>query len=157
MMSGLAQSRQWTNTHRDVFLDLVRIYLGIGLMVKSIGFMGDTDHLTGLMGQLGDLWLVGAVMAHYVILAHFVGGLLMAIGLLTRAAALVQIPVLLVAVFYVHMPLATQIGPRMDFEFSALVLFLLALIVVFGPGRLSLDARMESKAGEQSPMAGQPA
>ena len=42
------------------------------------------------------------VVAHYVVVAHLLGGFLIAIGLLTRVAVVSQIPVLLGAVFIVN-------------------------------------------------------
>jgi uncharacterized membrane protein YphA (DoxX/SURF4 family) len=132
----------WTDHHRGFFFDLVRIYLGLGLFVKGIYFVNNPDYLTGLMAESKNLWFVPAAAAHYVIIAHLVGGLLIAIGFLTRIAALVNIPILIGAVFYVYMPKMISVEPRQNFEFSALVLFLLILIMVRGGGPLSLDARI---------------
>jgi uncharacterized membrane protein YphA (DoxX/SURF4 family) len=78
-------------------------------------------------------------VAHYVIPVHLVGGLLLAIGLLTRLAALAQMPILIGAIFYVWMPRVLVFEQRQSFEFAALVLFLLALIFVYGGGRFSVD------------------
>jgi len=139
----------WADHHRGFFFDLVRIYLGLGLFIKGIYFVGHPDYLTNLMAESKTLWFLPAAAAHYVIIAHLVGGLLMAIGFLTRIAALVQIPVLIGAVFYVYMPKMMMIGPRENLEFSALVLFLLMLITIRGGGPLSLDAKIFQK--EESP------
>jgi uncharacterized membrane protein YphA (DoxX/SURF4 family) len=77
---------------------------------------------------------------HYIILAHFFGGLCLALGLITRAAAMVQLPILLSALFYVHLPrVVSSVEERQSLEFAGLVLFLLALISVYGAGRWSLD------------------
>jgi putative oxidoreductase len=156
-MKNVSEIKSWAESHSDVFLDLVRIYLGIGLFLKGIFFLTGAHDLMALVEGLGTLWLAPAMLAHYVIMAHLVGGLLMALGLLTRAAALVQIPVLIVAVFYVHMPQMMQLGPPMDLQFSALVLFLLALILVFGAGRFSLDACISRRAAEHKRLEKQPA
>ena len=135
----------WVEGHRDVFFDLVRIYLGVGLFVKGVYFIANRQYLNELVYDLGSFWFVPAFVAHYVILGHLAGGLSLAIGLLTRWGALVQIPILVGAVFYVHLPAATSIDPRQNFEFSALVLFLLTLIWVRGGGPLSVDAYLESR------------
>jgi len=84
------------------------------------------------------------MIAHYVIPAHLVGGALLAVGLLTRFAAILQLPILLGAVFYVYAPQVvafrmSSVEPRQSLELAAMVLFLLALVAVFGAGRLSLD------------------
>ena len=131
--------KRWAEAHADVFLDLVRIYLGAGLFVKGIFFMVNRDYLDKLLRDSGDLVIAPVTIAHYVIPVHIFGGILLALGLLTRVAALLQLPILLGAMFWIYLPKAMAVEPRLNFEFSALVLFLMLLIVVFGAGRWSVD------------------
>jgi uncharacterized membrane protein YphA (DoxX/SURF4 family) len=133
---------RWADERRGLFFDVIRIYLGIGLFLKAIWFMQHQDFLQDTFAQSGLLRLVPTAVAHYVILAHLAGGLLLAIGLLTRLAALAQIPVLAGAVFAVHLPRSLSVAPRESFEFSALVLFLLVLIFLRGGGPWSVDSRI---------------
>jgi hypothetical protein len=63
---------------------------------------------------------------------------MIAIGLFTRAAALVQIPVLIGAVFMVHLQTGLLTSTQ-SLEFSALVLFLLVLLFFWGSGKYSVD------------------
>jgi uncharacterized membrane protein YphA (DoxX/SURF4 family) len=67
---------------------------------------------------------------------------------LTRIAALAQIPILLGAVFYVYLPKMTMIEPRQNLEFSMLVLFLLALVFLYGAGRWSVDHWLTGRSRE---------
>src|SRR6185369_13810067 len=83
-------------------------------------------------------WLGIGFLMHYVMVAHFVGGLLLVLGFLTRIAALVQIPILFGAVFFVHQK-DGLFALGQSLEFSALVLFLLVLFTIAGAGKLSLD------------------
>jgi uncharacterized membrane protein YphA (DoxX/SURF4 family) len=130
----------WADSHREHWLDCVRIYLGLGLFAR--GLLLITNSSAGFFNDLvqgsDQSWLTHGVFLHYVILAHFVGGFLLTIGFLTRLAALIQVPILIGAVFFVHrgegLLAATQ-----SLEFSALVLFLLLVFVVSGAGKLSLD------------------
>jgi len=144
-MNATSRMRLWVESHSDVIWDLVRIYLGIGLFLKAIFYLTHRDYLLQLMDNLGTSWFAPAAIAHYVILAHLFGGLLLALGLLTRVAALVQIPVLLAAVFYIYLPKMMFLEPRQNLEFSALVLFLLLLFAAFGAGRWSLDHYLSRK------------
>ena len=130
---------RWAEAHTDVFLDLVRIYLGLGLFMKGVFFMSHGDYLLKLLQDSGDWFIAPATIAHYVIPAHIFGGFLLAIGLLTRVAALAQVPVLVGAMFWVYLPKVMAVEPRQNLEFSALVLFLMLMILVFGAGRWSLD------------------
>ncbi|MBW2376981.1 MAG: DoxX family membrane protein, partial [Deltaproteobacteria bacterium] len=74
---------------------VLRIYLGIALAIKGIYFIMNMDAFEQLSGTLGDL---PTVVAWYVVAAHVVGGAALAIGLGTRFAALVNIPVLIGAI-----------------------------------------------------------
>ncbi|MEP0545363.1 MAG: DoxX family membrane protein [Rhodothermales bacterium] len=140
---------EWTDTYRDVTVDLIRIYLGIGLFVRGWLFITDASVLVGLLAGAGESSFASAALVHYVALVHLGGGLLLAFGLLTRVAALVQIPVLVGAVFFVHLN-DGLLAAGQSLEFSALVLFLLVVLFFHGSGRLSLDyylfEREESQA-----------
>jgi putative oxidoreductase len=132
----------------DGFMDLVRIYLGIGLIAKGVFFLGEREYLSSLIDQAGGWSFIPIAAAHYVIPAHIAGGLLLALGLLTRLAALAQVPILLGAVYYLHLPQMVTLQGRQDFEFTALVLFLVALHAVFGAGKYSLDHVLARRADE---------
>jgi len=47
------QFKRWAENHGDVFADFVRIYLGIGLIVKGIFFMVHRDYLLKLLQDSG--------------------------------------------------------------------------------------------------------
>jgi uncharacterized membrane protein YphA (DoxX/SURF4 family) len=139
------EMRSWIKSHADLVIDAMRIYLGVGLFFKGIYFMQHRDEMARLMDQLGNLWFVPLAIEHYVAPMHIVGGALLAAGLLTRVAALSQIPTMLGAVLYVHLPKALYFEPRQSLEFSVLVLFLLCLIFVYGAGRFSVDYVLTGK------------
>jgi len=124
--------------YREHALDLLRVYLGIGLFVRGVIFFSDTSAFMELVSDAPGLELGSALLIHYVALAHLVGGAMMAAGLLTRVAALVQIPILVGAVFVVHFQ-GGLLAPSESFEFSVLVLFLLVVIFLYGSGRWSAD------------------
>ena len=127
----------WISDHRQGAIDLVRIYLGIGLFVRGILFAA-TPAGPGVLVDLSEFSIASAALVHYVTFAHLVGGLLLAAGLLTRLAALIQIPILVGAVFLVHVQQGL-LSANQSLEFSALVLFLLVVVFVFGGGPWSAD------------------
>jgi putative oxidoreductase len=130
----------WADAHRDYWLDCVRIYLGLGLLARGLLLITNTStgYFIDLLQRSGQSWITSGIMLHYVMVAHFVGGLLLTIGFLTRLAALVQVPILVGAVFFVHRQ-DGLFALGQSLEFSALVLFLLCVYVVAGAGKLSLD------------------
>lgn len=135
----------WLQDHRDVGFDLMRVYLGIGLFVRGIYFISEKQFLSDLLSRSGQMPFIQTFMLHYIPVAHLGGGLLLALGLLTRTSALFQLPILFGAVFLVHLQegLVTR---GQNLEFTALVLFLLVLLAVYGSGRLSLDHYMQKRA-----------
>lgn len=140
-MKTLDESLDWVEDRKDYLFELIRIYLGIALFVRGLIFFlpAGRETLTGFLGTLGfEGWLASTLWAHYVIIAHLCGGVFLAIGLLTRLAAAVQIPVLVGALFFVHLEHGLfALGQGV--ELSALVLFLLVIFFLRGPGPLSLD------------------
>ncbi len=149
-MKDLDHTNHWIKTHGDLVIDILRIYLGIALFWKGIYFASHTNYLVALMEESGALWFATGAIAHLVIMAHLVGGFFLTIGLLTRVAALVQVPVLTVAVFYVNFSKAFgALQERENLEFSALVLFLLVLICIYGGGRWSVDYALARKQNER--------
>lgn len=137
-MNTLQQTNNWLDRHRAVAFDLLRIYLGIGLFVRGVLFIADSSAYAELISGSTTPTFESAALMHYVALAHLGGGALMAIGLLTRLAALIQIPILAGAVFFVHLPEGLTSADQ-SLEFSALVLFLLVLVFFYGSGPWSVD------------------
>lgn len=136
----LQKWKAWAESRHELWLDCVRIYLGIGLFVRGLilVFNVKTDLFNDLLSRSDQTWLTSAAIFHYAALAHFVGGAMLALGFLTRIAALVQVPLLFGAVFLVHRGEGLM-AVSQSLEFSALVLFLLCVFLVNGAGRLSLD------------------
>lgn len=139
-MNVFQRVETWGDRHHPAWLDIVRIGLGVFLFIKGIGFISDTTRLAEIVNGLKiDLFPVIAV--HYVAFVHIFGGFLIALGVLTRLSCLLQIPILLVAVFFVNL--------RQGFSYlnSELWLSLLSLILVIvfyivGSGRFSMDEWM---------------
>jgi uncharacterized membrane protein YphA (DoxX/SURF4 family) len=141
-MEKLRQFIDWAEANPKVWLDCIRIYLGLGLFIRGVFIITNTraEFMRELMSRLEFPWLVGAVVLHYVALAHLVGGLMLTVGLLSRIAAWVQIPILAGAVF-VHRGEGLMNGGQ-SLEFSALVFVLLVVFAISGTGPLSVDNGM---------------
>jgi uncharacterized membrane protein YphA (DoxX/SURF4 family) len=116
--------------------DLIRIYLGVGLAVRGILFLMDPSWIGDMLsnGTIGD----GAIWPRVIAIGHLAGGVLLAVGLFTRAAAAIQVLPVLGAVVLLHLreDLASE---NQSLEFSALVLVMLIFFACFGAGEWSLD------------------
>lgn len=120
-------------------MDCMRVVLGVILVSKAISFVGNKEYLDSLFANAKDLWFIPAIITHYVILAHLAGGAMLIIGLLSRLAAMMQIPILLGAVFYVQLPQMLHANEPQQLEYALMVLLMLGIVIVHGGGKLSVD------------------
>lgn len=135
-------------SRKGLVLDMIRVYLGAGLFFRGLALLLTRGGVEELVGSVAPgVSLSG--LAIYVTGAHIVGGGLLLVGLYTRLAALVQLPILIGAVFLVHWQ-DGLLSADQSFEFSALVLFLLVLVCIFGGGQWSLDARWRNRGPDAS-------
>jgi putative oxidoreductase len=138
-MNLLQRLEHWGDAHHPKWLDIIRIALGVFLCFKGIEFMRDSNMLSNLMGRnmsFGSFTLV--LIGHYIVFAHLIGGFLLAIGMLTRLAAAVQIPILLGAIIFINTS-STTFTPFSELMLSILVLVLLVYFVIAGNGPWSFD------------------
>jgi putative oxidoreductase len=127
----------WSERHHPQWIDLLRVLLGLILFWKGIFFIRHTHEIT-LLIQSDSFQFYSMSIAHYVIGAHIVGGILITFGLLTRAAAIFQIPALIGALV-VSDYLTGISNLTTDTELAVFVLLLLIFFIVEGSGRLSVD------------------
>lgn len=131
----------WQWEHNSLGFDLVRMFLGAALLVRGVWFALNPNAFSEMAGDRPVDWLT-----YYVLIGHIVGGLLLVIGLFTRLAAVIQIPILVSAVFFVSIDSGLASGNQ-SLELSGLVLIILAVILIFGPGQMSMDYKRFGKKG----------
>jgi putative oxidoreductase len=142
-MNAITKIENWADSHHPQWIDFVRILLGLFILYKGILFISDTGALLSMMKSV-DLQFVNLGLAHYVAFSHLVGGVLIAMGLITRIAILFQIPILLGAVFLVNIQDGLiAVSNNLEFEFSVIVLILLIVFLIFGSGKFSVDNWMK--------------
>lgn len=140
-MSVVTKIEGWGNSHRPGWLDIFRIVLGIFITFKGFEFMFNIESLKITTEGMGMMFS-GAALAHYVIFAHALGGPLIIVGLYTRIASAIQLPVLIGAVIFVNYPKGfLSIGSHMELEVSLIVLIGLIVFMIFGAGKFSLDEK----------------
>lgn len=133
-MNSLSIKLQWLDTNNELAYAFIRIFLGIALFIRGWIMISDPNTIITLAGEDKTYWWFS-----YITIAHLTGGLLMAVGLLTRLASLIQIPILIGAVFLIHLKQGL-LTVNQSLELSVLVLVLLLIYFVFGAGRLSVDS-----------------
>ena len=127
-----------SRSHDDFALEFVRMFLGVALFIRGVLFIGDSSKILQLAEAAGIDRFLPTLVLYVVIPAHLIGGLLLALGLLSQFAALIQIPVLIGAVV-VSFVQGGPFMPDQSFELSVMVLLLLGILFRMGSGRFSLD------------------
>lgn len=130
-MGNLSDLTNKLNLKTDMAYGLIRIFLGIALLIRGWMILSNPESLMELgVERESFIWvsLIG--------FAHLIGGALLGFGFLTRVGALIQIPILFSATFFVYSQTKLMMGGQ-SFELAALVLFLLCVYFVFGGGSFS--------------------
>ncbi len=136
-MGLIKHALDWMESRKEFSFEILRIYLGIQLFTKGILFITNTTLVASLLPD-GQMSLYSPLIAHYVAMAHLVGGFFLAVGLLTRLALIIQLPVLIGAVSVLFLNGGVGVG-NASIEYTLLVLILLVVLIVVGPGELSVD------------------
>lgn len=136
------QTKPWLVENRHYSIEFLRIFLGGLLFMKGYFFIENINEIYGLIEE--NMEYSSFVIAHYVAVAHLVGGLMMLFGLYTRLASIVQLPVLIGAVFFIETG-DTMLATGSQFEYSLVVLILLLVFSVYGGGKWSVDHRILRK------------
>lgn len=140
-----------THITQPAWLTILRIALGIVLFWKAIVFIRDTTLLQTMIQNTGiglfskNSETFSFIVAYLTLLC----GLFILSGLFTRTSSIVQIPILIVAIFFVN---SKNIG-QSSFELivSVIVLILLIVFAIKGSGTISADEffRTYYKAGTE--------
>ena len=136
-MGFLKKMDAWSAKHFPYWLLIIRITLGICLFIKGFEFIRNISLLekdiTAIFMKTNAYWLTTIIPW-----LHLLGGTMIIAGLYTRLSSLVQIPILLGAIFIVNAKKVFFINGA-DLLFSIVILILLLFFLMNGAGRFSLD------------------
>lgn len=139
-MNLIEKFESWGDKHHPKWLDIIRIALGIFLCYKGIDFLRNTSELISLMQNTSPFsaFLI-VLLGHYVTFAHIIGGFFLTIGMFTRAACLIQLPILLGAIVFININAAqAAFSPYSELFLSIIVLLLLFYFLIIGNGPISV-------------------
>jgi len=148
----IAMFRKILHTNNDYALTIVRVVLGVVFFAhgaqKALGWFGGAG-FGGTMQLFTARLGIPALFAFLAIMAEFLGGLGLIIGLLSRIAALGIAVNMIVAVFKVHAAnglFMNWSGHQRGegFEFHLLAIAMALLVMIRGGGALSLDRVLDA-------------
>ncbi|PVY37313.1 DoxX family protein [Pontibacter virosus] len=136
----LRHSRRINSANNPVWMDGLRILLGLFLFIKGLLFLEHTTDVFYIFSSSQDVITTGK--AHFLTsLVHVVGGLMIAFGMLTRLALLCQIPILIGALLIVNPQRGVHLG-NTELIMSLIVTALILFFMIKGPGRYSIDNKV---------------
>jgi uncharacterized membrane protein YphA (DoxX/SURF4 family) len=122
---------------------ILRVALGLSLLVKGIQFVQNNSIIRNVFSD-------SLILQNYLWVQTFIpwlnllGGVFIVIGLFTRFAALVQIPIITGAIIFVNSKHGIYEGES-NVLFSIVLLLLLIFFVIQGSGKPSLDMALRKK------------
>jgi uncharacterized membrane protein YphA (DoxX/SURF4 family) len=139
-----------TDSTQPKWLVILRAALGLILFWKGISFMHDSSALESMVQKTG-INMFGAnaqTISFIVTYANLLGGFLVIVGLFTKWACIVQIPILLGAIILVNVK-AGMSASNSELLLSIVVFILLVVFAIKGSGVISADEYFRSyyKAG----------
>lgn len=140
-MNTIQKIEAWGDRHHPKWLDILRIILGFVILAKGFYFVSNTDGLKEIIAN-SRFGQVSFFLEHYVVFAHLIGGILIAVGLITRIAVAAQIPILVGAIFLVNSRAGFFSANSTELWLSIIILFLLVFFLVEGSGPWSVDEYM---------------
>ncbi len=121
---------------KSLSIELLRFYLGVALFLKGIYFITHMKDIFDIVSYRFPY--LDFLLAHYVVVAHIAGGVCIAVGLFTRVAAFLNIPVLVSAIIFVQGKNGV-FKTGSEFELAFMVLALLIFVIWQGSGNISMD------------------
>lgn len=136
-MNSVKSLNKWANAHTYFTVDLLRMALGVFLFWKGITFITNIQYLSDLISPFNNasVGMFDIFILHYIASAHFLGGILIFFGLLTRWAIMAQLPILIGAVIINFMgEMHSQ-----NFVLSMITLAICIAFLIYGSGKNSAD------------------
>ena len=138
-MKMMHQLDHWSTAHPN-WLAVGRAALGIGLFLKGITFLSNSAQLENLLNE-SILSSTTSWLSLVITWVHLLGGVLITIGLLTRFATLIQMPILIGAVIFNFSQGIFTSGSELIL--SVVMLMLVVFFFVEGGGELSMDGYLK--------------
>ncbi len=132
---GIVKSlNKWANAHSYYPVDLIRVALGVFLFMKGVDFMSNIQQMVAVLRPFQDI-PGGMMIIHYLVPAHFVGGFLISIGLLTRWAVVAQLPILFGAIWVNFLDVMNM----NNLILATITLLVCVFFLFYGSGKKSAD------------------
>jgi uncharacterized membrane protein YphA (DoxX/SURF4 family) len=147
-MKTFEKVKLWGNHHNPKWLVIFRVALGLLLIWKGVAFIFNLDVLATFLRDTGIADKISAsvsisVIVDMIIALHLIGGLCIALGVRTRLFCAFNLPVLIGAVFFLHLK-DNILKPYAELWLSIPVLLLLIGFIIEGDGQVAVEHDSDS-------------
>ena len=137
-MRAVTKLESWADLHHPKWIDLLRVVLGIIFIIKGIALIEHREQVIAMMEKSNIDLFTFSLSSQYVIAFDLAGGLLIAIGLLTRLIVLFQLPIVILSIIFINyhqnlFVLNSELG------YLILILALVLFFLFYGSGNISVD------------------
>jgi putative oxidoreductase len=137
-MNAILKIESWADHHHPKWIDLLRIVLGIIFIIKGAALVEHREEVIQMMEKSNIDLFTFSLSSQYVIAFDLTGGLLIAIGLLTRWVVLFQLPIVFLSIIFIDyhhnlFALNSELG------YLVLILALVLFFLFYGSGPISVD------------------
>ncbi|QMU28356.1 DoxX family protein [Adhaeribacter radiodurans] len=136
----LHSSPHLNSASNPLWMDGLRIVLGLFLFAKGLMFLEHNSDVFYVFSNSQNLVSMEKATL-FTSVVHIIGGLMIAVGCLTRFSLLCQFPILLGAMLIVNPQRGVHLG-NTELWLSILVTGLLLFFMIVGPGRYSVDNKI---------------
>lgn len=133
----------WGNHHSPKWLVVLRVLLGLLLIWKGVEFIFNLGVLATFLRKTGITYEISTavsitLIAHLIIVLHLIGGVFIALGIRTRLFCLINLPILVGAVFFINLN-NSILKPYEELWLAIPVLLLLIVFLVEGNGKMAVE------------------
>jgi len=148
-MNLLTKVERWGDAHHPKWIDIFRVILGLILIWKGVQFAQNLHEFTRLMGSSFFAASIGiSILAHYIIVVHIIGGVLITLGTETRTACLLLLPIVIGALLFIDYS-GSIFKPYANLNIAILILVLTVLFGIEGNGPVSVENMGDTENGRE--------
>jgi putative oxidoreductase len=125
---------EWSIAHNPKWLAFFRVALGLCLLLKGFSFFNHAFQFHDLM--VSSFGIDQSWVDYAVIWINIAAGFLIVLGVFTRIACLIQIPIIIGAIIFVHAHEGI-FAFQSNLVFSIMILLLLIVFFIEGDGQVS--------------------
>lgn len=123
----------------------MRVVIGLALTAKGIQVIATANKTLSAVTD-PDILFAAMVLTHFIAIVNISGGIVIALGLMTRYIVLIQIPILLCAFLLINYP-GKLVFSGVELVQLLIILPLLILIFIEGSGAKSADHYIDMHPG----------